>query len=173
LDVESLVKKAKKGSDEAFLELMNLHKNRLYRIAISYLTNDGDAIEAVQEVTFRAYRSIKKLKNPEYFSTWLIRIMLNYCHDESKKKKRTIPSQNLPEQVGTIYDSSTFEVEEALAKLEEPYRQVITLKYIHDLKIKEIADILESPEGTVKTWIYKGLGMLRKQFGEKGGFRHV
>lgn len=88
MEVKQLIKKAKKGDDRAFYELMKIHKIRLLKIAISYLQNEGEALEALQEVTFRAYRSIKKVKQPEYFSTWLIRIMINYCHDQIQKKKQ-------------------------------------------------------------------------------------
>ncbi|WP_275887781.1 sigma-70 family RNA polymerase sigma factor [Bacillus sp. P14.5] len=84
---EVLVKKASKGDGEAFYQLMKIYKMQLYRIALSYFRNDQDALEAIQETTFRAYKGIGKLKKPSYFSTWLVRILLNYCNDELRKKK--------------------------------------------------------------------------------------
>jgi RNA polymerase sigma factor (sigma-70 family) len=60
------------------------------------------------------------------------------------------------------------EIEEALEKIDARCREVIILKYYHDLKIKDIADILESPESTIKTWLYKGLKELRNQLDERG-----
>lgn len=171
--MKELVKKAKKGDDGAFYELIQQHKIQLYRMAMSYLKNENDAVEAVQEVTYRAYRSLKKLKQPTYFSTWLIRILLNYCHDEVNKRKRLIVTDELIQYIGVTSESSQLEIVDALEKIDERYREVITLKYFHDLKIKEISFVLQRPEGTVKTWLHKGLQAMREQLTEKGGDRHA
>lgn len=168
MEVKQLIKKAKKGDDGAFYELMKIHKIRLLKIAISYLKNEGEALEALQEVTFRAYRSIKKVKQPEYFSTWLIRIMINYCHDQIQKKKQMTDTSLLDNIAETVNYNQPLEIEEALEKIDTRCREVIILKYYHDLKIKDIADILESPESTIKTWLYKGLKELRNQLDERG-----
>lgn len=172
MDVEILIKKAKKGDDASFYELMQVHKERLLRMAISYLRNEEEALEALQEVTFRAYRSIKKVKHAEYFSTWLIRIMINYCHDQSRKSKRIADSNILDQLEENIDYNRSLEIDEALHKIDSRCREVIILKYYHDLKIKDIAEILESPESTIKTWLYKGLQALRDQLDERGGL-HV
>lgn len=173
MELQELVQKAKKGDEAAFYELMQLHKVRLYRIALSYLKNSEDAVEALQEVTYRAFRSIRKVKEPQYFTTWLTRILINYCNDELKKKKRTLVSDNLISLMGSEHQSSWLEVEEVIGKLDSKTRQVIELKYVHDFKIKEIAEILECPEGTVKTWLNKGLKELRGQLEEKGGLGYA
>jgi RNA polymerase sigma-70 factor (TIGR02954 family) len=168
LELQDLVHRAKKGDEAAFYELMQIHKVRLYRIALSYLRNSEDAVEALQEVTYRAYRSIRKVKQPQYFTTWLTRILLNYCNDELKNRKRIVVSDDLISLMGAEHQSNWIEVEEAIGKLDPKWRQVIELKYVHEFKIKEIADILDCPEGTVKTWLNKGLKGLREQLGEKG-----
>ncbi|MEH7343519.1 sigma-70 family RNA polymerase sigma factor [Bacillus sp. JJ1532] len=169
MEIMSLIKKAKKGDDGAFYELMQIHKIRLLKIAFSYLRNEEDALEALQEVTFRAYRSIHKVKEAEYFSTWLIRIMLNYCHDQARKKKRIADTGLLENLAETVDHSQTLEIQEALLKIDSRSREVIILKYYHDLRIKDIAEILESPESTIKTWLYKGLKALRNQMEDRSG----
>ncbi|MGR3763230.1 sigma-70 family RNA polymerase sigma factor [Rossellomorea sp. NS-SX7] len=169
----TMVKKAKKGDEDALYQLILSHKEQLYRMAISYLKNEDDAIEAIQETTYRAYKGIKKLRKNEYFTTWLIRILLNYCHDESKKKKRVIYNDQLLHSMEAPPKRSSLETDEAIQSLNQPYRNVIMLKYLHDLKISEIAEILECPEGTVKTWLHKGLGLLRSQLNDKEGDFHV
>jgi RNA polymerase sigma factor (sigma-70 family) len=68
---------------------------------------------------------------------------------------------------------TSIETEDAIRSLEHPYQHVIMLKYLHDLKINEIAQILDCPEGTVKTWLHKGLRLLRNQLKEKEGDFHV
>jgi RNA polymerase sigma-70 factor (TIGR02954 family) len=173
LELQELVQKAKKGDEAAFYELMQLHKVRLYRIALSYLKNSEDAVEALQEVTYRAFRSIRKVKDPQYFTTWLTRILINYCNDELKKRKRIFVSDDLISLMGAEHQTSWLEVEEVIGKLDAKTRQVIELKYVHDFKIKEIAEILECPEGTVKTWLNKGLKELRGQLEDKGGLGYA
>ncbi|MEH7391163.1 sigma-70 family RNA polymerase sigma factor [Bacillus sp. JJ1503] len=169
MEVSKFLHKAKKGDDEAFYELMQIHKVRLLKVAYSYLRNEEDALEALQEVTFRAYRSIKKVREPEYFSTWLIRIMLNYCHDQSRRKKRIADTDLLDSLAETIDHSQSIEIQEALQKIDSRCREVIILKYYHDLRIKDIAEILECPESTIKTWLYKGLKALRNQMEDRSG----
>ncbi|MGD6943339.1 sigma-70 family RNA polymerase sigma factor [Cytobacillus gottheilii] len=172
MEIADLLKKARKGDEHAFYLLLKIHRDRLLKVAISYLKNEGEALEALQEVTFRAYKSIKKVKKPEYFSTWITRIMLNYCHDQAKHRKRMTVTDLFEEDNSKEDYEQKIVIEDALAKIDDRSREVIILKYYHDLKIKEIADILGSPESTIKTWLYKGMKSLRKELDEGSGI-HV
>jgi RNA polymerase sigma-70 factor (TIGR02954 family) len=167
LEVMKLMKKAQKGDDHAFYELMQIHKVRLLKIAFTYLRNEDDALEALQEVTFRAYKSIHKVKHSEYLSTWLIRIMLNYCFDECQKRKKVTFTDQFENIVVKENIGQSLEIQEALNNIDLRLREVIILKYFHDLKIKDIAQILDSPESTIKTWLYKGLKALQGQLEER------
>ncbi|MGD6793279.1 RNA polymerase sigma factor [Metabacillus indicus] len=169
----TLAKAAIGGDDRAFLLVMKQHKEQLYRTAYLYLKNENDAIEAVQEVTYRAYKSLKKVKEPSYFTTYLIRIMMNYCHDQLKRQKKVKLDEKLASS-GTAADSlHSVEIQEALCSLSEKYQNVIVMKYFQDLKIKEIADQINCPESTVKTRLKKALSLLRKQLEDNGGGGHV
>jgi len=161
------VKKAINGDEEAFLAFMHFHKEALYRTALSYVKNEHDAIEAVQEVTFRAYRKIHSLKEPAYAKTWLIRIMINYCQDELKKKKRFTSQDQLDQNIA-IYDSSMLVVEEAIATLSPEQQQLVHMKYFLDIQNKELAAIHKVPEGTIKSRLHSALSKLRVFFSEKG-----
>ncbi|ASV67488.1 RNA polymerase subunit sigma-70 [Cytobacillus kochii] len=169
MEVKNLVNRARKGDDDAFYELIQIHKSRLLKIALGYLHNEEEALEALQEVTFRAYLSLNKLKHAEYFSTWVIRIMLNYCHDQIRKRKRIAYPKYIDNLIVTKNDNQTLEIEEALLKIDARFREVIILKYYNDLKIKDIAEILERSESTIKTWLYKGLKALQVQLNKGGG----
>jgi len=174
--------KALKGDVEAFQELMNLHKNQLYRIAFRYLKNEQDALEAIQETIFRAYRGIKKLKTPEYFQTWLIRILINACNDELKHRRvqstalggevvnlgRTNISEDDSSEPGGRMDLQRLDILLALDHLDARYRQVIELKYFEDLTIQQIAHILERPEGTIKTWLTQSYKHLKEYLQDRG-----
>ncbi len=170
MSIQVLVKRAIKGEEEAFYELMLQHKEQLYKIAFSYLKSQEESLEAIQEVTYRAYRSIGNLKEPSFLNTWLVRIMMNYCSDELRKKKRvSLLQSNELEQVSVHHDSyERIEIEEALDALDQKSKQVIKLKYFFDFKISDIAKVMDCPEGTVKTWLHKALIGLRKHLQVKG-----
>lgn len=170
---KKLVEKAIKGNEDAFLKLIHSYQEALYRTAISYLKNEGDALEAVQEVTYRAYRSLRTVKEPAYFKTWLIRIMMNYCQDVLKKSKREVPQDRVLGMQGVSKDFTFLEVEEALSNLSDYERELLHLKYFEDVKIKDIALMWNTPEGTIKTRLHKALRAFRNAFEEKGETKRV
>lgn len=169
---EDLVKLAQKGDDEAFYELISSHKDKLYNIAYCYLKNEQDALEAVQEITCRAYVTLDKLKEPKYFSTWLTRIIINYCTDEQKRKNRVI----LIQEDSVIHNDDNYEdslvLQSAIEELEPKYKKVIILKYFQDMTLASIAKVMDYPEGTIKTWNYRALKQL-KELLSRGGNQGV
>ncbi|SDN28189.1 RNA polymerase sigma-70 factor, ECF subfamily [Fictibacillus solisalsi] len=170
---EQWVLDAIKGDGEAFMKLMKLFKLDLYKTALSYLHNEEEALEAIQEVTYRAYKHLRSMKQPAYFKTWLIRIMINYCNDQLKNNIRITVNAELLQSYGISENHTVMELKDAMQGLDERSREILTLKYFHDLKIKEIAQALQCPEGTVKTWLNKALKMLRDRLDEKGGSLNV
>jgi RNA polymerase sigma-70 factor (TIGR02954 family) len=170
---EKLVQNAINGDDEAFLKLMQLYKIDLYKTALSYLKNEQEALEAIQEVTYRAYKSIGTVREASYFKTWLIRIMINYCNDQLKKNRRVLLNEDIIQAQGISENHEELELKDAMLALDERSREILTLKYFHDLKIKEIASSMQCPEGTVKTWLNKALKSLRGKLEEKGGNLNV
>ncbi|ANC75656.1 RNA polymerase subunit sigma-70 [Fictibacillus phosphorivorans] len=173
METEQLVIKAIKGNDEAFLQLIQTYKVDLYKTALSFLRNEEEALEAMQEVTYSAYKNIKKLKNEFYFKTWLIRIMINYCNDQLKLKKRFVMNDEMLNSLGVSENHTQLELKDAMLDLDDRSREILTLKYFNDVKIKDIATIMQCPEGTVKTWLNKALRALREKLDEKGGNLHV
>lgn len=153
-------------------EMMQLHKESLLRTAIAFLRNESDAVEALQEVTYRAYKKIRTVKETSYVKTWLIRIMINYCQDQLKFKKR-YTSEDVELAIDGQEDFSNLEMCEALATLSAPQQRLIYLKYFQEIKIKDIAQSESIPEGTVKSRLHKTLRMLRAYFEDKGGNDHV
>lgn len=167
MDTETLVTMAQEGDEGAFYNLIKENKIKLYKIAYSYLKNEEDSLEAIQETTYRAYKQIKKIKEPRYFNTWLIRILINYCIDELKRKERWLPITEEPKGQDSI-NCNKLELDMAIDKLEDRYKQVIILRYFEDLTVKDIAEVFDCPQGTVKTWIHKAMAELRKVMGEDG-----
>ena len=167
-----IAKKAIKGDEQAFLQVMQLYKDTLYRTAFAFLKNEHDALEAMQEVTFRAYQKIHTVKQPSYMKTWLVRIMMNYCQDQLKKRKRFSSSEVL-QKIAFTEDTTHLEMNEAIASLSSVEQQLIFLKYFQNTKIKEIAQIEKIPEGTVKSRLHKALKSLKDFLSEKGDADHV
>ncbi|MGG4442013.1 sigma-70 family RNA polymerase sigma factor [Brevibacillus fortis] len=172
MNLEQLVSHAKNGDDDAFFQLVSLHKEQLYKIAYAFLRNETDALEAIQETTCRSYLKLARLKQPAYFRTWLTRILIHICLDEQKRRKRLVLDpmvEDAVERVSTHMDEQNIEriqIEEALARLSPHYRRIIILKYFEDRTIRDIAQVLGQPEGTIKTWLHKALGALRKDLGK-------
>jgi RNA polymerase sigma-70 factor (ECF subfamily) len=170
---EQLVEEAINGDDHAFLQLIQLYKIDLYKTALSFLRNEEEALEAIQEITYRAYKNIQTVQEPAYFKTWLIRIMINYCNDQLKKKKRIVVKEEIVNIQGISENHVRMELEDAILGLDDRSREILTLKFFNDMKIKEIASTMKCPEDTVKTWLNKALKALRDKLEDKGGDIHV
>jgi RNA polymerase sigma factor (sigma-70 family) len=156
--------------EQAFYEQVAGQKKKLYSIAYSYLRNEVDSLEVLQEATFRAWIKRKSLKNPARFAPWLTRILINCCNDELKRKKRNSISEAVRSDDGIMEMRSDrrLDMEQALDGVKAKYRQVLVLKYYKDMTLTEIAEVLNKPEGTVKTWLNKGLKQLRDKMKRKG-----
>ena len=164
--LEHLVKLSIKGNDEAFLQLIDIIKENLYRTAFSYVKNEEGALDVVQETVYKAYISIDKIKNPKFFKTWITRILINNSLDYIKKNKNVVYLENndLIKTIGAKEHNKDEKIYiwEAIESLDPKYREIISLKYFDDLTINEIAAVLNYPVGTVKTYLNKGLNGLRK-----------
>ncbi|MFB1083143.1 sigma-70 family RNA polymerase sigma factor [Jeotgalibacillus sp. JSM ZJ347] len=172
MDLEKIASDAVSGDEDAFVMLMKAYKMDLYKTAYAYLKNEQDAIEAVQETTYRAYKSIQTLKQPAYGKTWMIRIVINVCQAELKKKKRMSPQIIEENEMVSDATDSFLETAEALDSLEPQERELVHMKYFQDMTITQVAYALNMPEGTVKTKLYKSLSRLKRWF-EKGEHTRV
>jgi RNA polymerase sigma-70 factor (TIGR02954 family) len=170
VNLEQLVLEAQKGDDNAFYQLMQLHKERLYRVAYAFLRNEPDALEVIQEATCRAYLKKAQLKQPAFFSTWLTRILIHCCIHEQKRKKRWVVDGMQRDYADSRvdYTDDRLLLQDAMARLAPEQRHIIILKYFEDLTIREIATLLGHPEGTIKTWLHKALSTLRRDLGKEG-----
>lgn len=162
----NLIKKAQKGNDKAFLTLFQQYEQDIYRTAFVYVKNQSDALDVVQETAYRSFKSIKNLKDPKYFKTWLIRIAISCAIDLLRKQKNVV--QMKPEYVEFISDDVNenidleMTVRDLIERLNEDEKSVIILRFYEGLTIKEISEELDIPLGTAKTILYRALDKLRK-----------
>lgn len=162
-----LIVKAKKGDAIAFQQLIHLEKEKLYKMAYVYMRNEEEALEVFQETVYLAFKSITKLKNDRYYSTWIIRILINTSISTLRKKKRVVLINeemwdNMPGKEMVETDVQ-IDLMNALNEMDEKYKTVLLLRYYQDYTVQQIAVILDCPEGTVKTNIRRGIAVLQNK----------
>lgn len=161
------VRRAARGDASAFAELIVAERAQMLRVAGYYVRSAADAEDAVQEAICRAFTALPALEHPNYFRTWLIRIVINVSLSLLKSSRRTVATGGAEANTLAAPREETdrrLDLMQALSILPPKYRTVIRLKYMHDLKLTDIAELLELPLGTVKTYQHKGLTLLRKQY---------
>lgn len=160
------VKRAKKGDKAAFVSLIDEQQDKVYRMIFAYVKNEFDAVEVYQQVVMLAFERLSQLKEDAYFSTWLIRIAINQSITYVKKRDRenqVIPKTNhwLRNNLSNLEEQ--MDLWDALDALPDNYKTTLLLRFYQDYTVRQIAEIMEKPIGTVKTHIRRGLERLRDQ----------
>jgi len=135
-------------------------ENRLYRISCGMLKNPQDRMDAVQEAVTKAWANVDRLRREEYFETWLTRILINECHNIQNARKNIVQLECLPEQ--GAYEGDHKPLRDAVLALDMQLRLPVLLYYMEGYKLREIAEILRIPEGTVKTRLTRAKQKLKK-----------
>lgn len=133
---------------------------KYYRLAYSYMRNEDDALDVVQESAYRAIRDCGKVKNKDYLSTWIYRIVVNTALDMLRRKKKETTTEELPE-IPVEDQYRDLELRTVLNQLDDKSRTIILLRYFEDLKLEDIADIVGDNLNTVKARLYRSLKKLR------------
>ena len=133
----------------------------LYHISYAMLRNESDCEDAVQEAVLRAWQRLPGLQNPQFFETWLTRIVINECKSQLRRRSRRGETELSPQLAAPV--SPEPELHAALTALKWKYRVVLTLKYIDGYTIEEIARILTLPRGTVASRLDQAKRLLRAQ----------
>lgn len=161
-DTIRLVRKAIRGSKSAYGELIAEYQVYLYKTAFLYVKNEADSLDAVQECVTRGMLAIGKLKEPRYFKTWITKILLN-CIWQDRKKTQTVSLEEYQEQgIENYLIEEKVDLYDAIDSLKEQYKTVVILFYFQELRIREIAQIMDIPEGSVKVYLYRAKKQLRK-----------
>ena len=163
-DMEQLVHLAKSRNKEAFTDLIQMNMAQMYKVSLSILMNDDDVADAIQESILNCWEKISTLREEKYFRTWLIRILINNSYAILNDRKRYTDLSEWEEPA--FVDEYIFELKEALGKLDEKYRLVMTLYYVYDLKTSEIAEVAGLSKSTVTTRLQRGREILAKYYGD-------
>ena len=181
---EELVARSRGGDLDSFNQLVLRWERPIYALAYRVIGREEDARDVAQETFLRAFRALSGFKGQAKFSSWLYRITLNLCRDWIRRQRRTPVAQapegiDLVELAAATGDSESIEdlvsrkelgraVAKTMAMLPEEQRTAIILKEYHGLTFQEIADLLGCPLSTVKTRLYQGLSVVRRQLQEGG-----
>lgn len=175
MDERELIHRAGRGDAYAFEQLMAAHENKMYAVALRMCGNREDAQDCLQEAMIRVYRAISGFKGQSSFSTWVYRITMNSCLDELRRRKsRTATSldamlengfmpsdeSDTPEQ-SSLRAEQRRAMEKAIANLPEDMRSAIVLRDIQGCSYDEIARVLDTNVGTIKSRISRGREKLR------------
>jgi RNA polymerase sigma-70 factor (ECF subfamily) len=181
---EELVAKTIGGDADSFNELIHRWERPIYALAYRQIGREEDARDVCQDTFLRAYRALNGFRGQAKFSSWLYRIALNLCRDWMRRERRTPvvqapedidlmdlaaarePSESIEDRVGR--HDLTRAVERAMTLLPEEQRTAIVLKEYQGLTFQEIADLLGCPLSTVKTRLYQGLTVLRRELARAG-----
>jgi RNA polymerase sigma-70 factor (ECF subfamily) len=176
---EELVAKSIGGDADSFNQLILRWERPIYALAYRVIGREEDARDVCQETFLRAFRALGGFRGQAKFSSWLYRIALNLCRDWVRRERRA-PTVQAPDDMDILDLASTRgpsesiedlvarkdlarTVERAMAHLPDEQRTAIILKEYHGLTFQEIADLLGCPLSTVKTRLYQGLSVLRRE----------
>lgn len=162
---EKKIKQSIRGDREALLFLLNQEKEKLYRTAYSYVRNEADALDVFQQTVLLAIESIHQLREPKYFTTWLMKICINASLSVLQKQKNIILIEEfkfntLSTEIAT--SDEKLDLLDAIYELDEKYKTVLLLKYYEDLTFEQIAEVLGEPIGTVKSNGKRALAKIKK-----------
>lgn len=155
-----------KMSDEEFARQWEASRTKFYRFAYCYVKNEHDAMEILSEATYKAFCSLRQLKQPGQFDTWMGRIIINASIDFLKKQRKFLDVEmgELEEAVNSPWEQleANMDVYQALELLAPKERAVVILKYFEEKSFKEISELMDMPENTVKTKLYRSLEKLKE-----------
>ncbi|CAN7565579.1 MULTISPECIES: RNA polymerase sigma factor SigW [Paenibacillus] len=179
-----LIQLSRRGDRNAFVELVELYRSKIQKLAFKMLHNRPDSEDIVQETFIRVYLNLNHFDESQNFSTWIYRIGKNVAIDLLRKKR---PVQSLDAELNDFDDDYSYysklasqdqspehavlqtEIQEhmhaSINKLADKYKGIITLYYLEELSLQEISERLNLPITTVKTRLHRGRELLRKKWG--------
>ena len=154
---------------DEFSQRIRASQDKLYRITCGMLREPQDRLDAVQDAILKAWCSLGRLRSEEYFDTWLIRILINECHNRHRTQARLVPLESAPEP--SVEFQGNPQLRDAILALPEKLRIPIILHYMEGYKTDEIAQMLRLPGGTVRSRLRRARAMLKTMLEETEGGR--
>lgn len=175
-----LINQALAGDRRAFSELVELYQHKIFHMSYRMLGNRTEAEDVGQETFLRVYANLSRYDESHKFSTWIYRIATNLCIDRLRKRRATfsldqevagtegldlysqIPDKQKTPEAEVVTLELQREVQQAMDQLPVTYKTIMILRYIEDLSLQEISEIVSLPVTTIKTRIHRGREALKK-----------
>lgn len=172
---KELIRRLKKGNQEAYIELLDLYGDKLIKTCFLVLKDEKEAEDVAQETFIKLFSQIHLFKGKSSLYTWIYRIGLNLCKDKMRSKKEFILYEDTVESGEGVEDIVIDKIDnkiiyKELEKLPHIYKEVLILFYFEDQSIKGISEILEEKEGTIKSRLSRGRIILRDAILKGGEF---
>jgi RNA polymerase sigma factor (sigma-70 family) len=164
--IHDLVVQAQAGDSDAFTALGAIHADRMYAIASLILRDHDRAEDAVQEALVRAWRDLRRLRDPDRVAAWLRTLLIHACYDEARRARRRRDLHVVPMVEIAVADhqgptADRDELERGFRRLSVEHRTTVVLRYFADLSLAELADAMEIPLGTAKSRLHHAERALR------------
>lgn len=181
---QKIIKLCKKNKREGFELLFTKYEKYIYKICYSYTYKKEDALDLVQDIFIRIYKSFEKVDPDKPILPWIRKITVNAClnyrrdnkepdvsinsgWEEDNSIEESIPGNvTLEEEV--IYMDTKKVLEVSIKELPEDVRMAVILRHIKDMSYNDIAQVMRCPVGTIKTYIFRGRRMLKEKLLQKG-----
>lgn len=157
-----MIQAGRKTKEKAVEDLLLKNYNQYYRLAYSYVHNDADAGDIVQNGAYKAIKNSSNLQKPEYVATWLYRIILNEIFDFCRQRK----TENLDDVTSELQTEDNYEdidLKRAMECLPKEDQVLLELKFFEEMKLEDIAEIMGENINTIKSRIYRSIKKLRLQ----------
>ncbi len=170
LEDVALVQRSQKGDRDAFSELVKRHQHLVYNVSYRFMRDAAQAEDMAQEAFLKAFRLLKGFRGDCSFTTWMYRVTSSVCLTELARRKRrgeiTLPqeaSENLRVTHATPEEADLKEqIRRCVTYLSDRYATIITLYYLNGSSYDEIAQVMDVPLGTLKTWMFRARKQLRR-----------
>lgn len=179
---KALIKEAQRGNLLAFESLVKKYDRQVLQLVYSFVQNTQDAQDIYQEIFVRVFKNIHRFQFKSQFSTWLYRVVVNYCINFKKRFSYSKPHFSLnhaPEESGETWTITiqgkelnpedsllnlelSREIESALETLSDRQKTVFILRHYHGHKLREIAEIMHCSEGTIKNYLFRATQKMQK-----------
>ena len=166
--MKRLVKKAKSGDKEALMQLVLGAKDEYYRLAYTYVENEHDAMDALENMIVILYEKIDQLQKPESFYSWSKTILVNECRALLRKRKKIVfLEQDQTEQLvdESLIETDQYSFDELLTSLSPVQKEAVQMKYYLDYDFETIAKLTNVPVSTAKSRVFHALKKLRITLG--------
>lgn len=171
---KALLKRCRKGDRQALTELLGKYERPVYNAAYRIMGNPDDAADITQVVFLKAFENLEQY-DPKYkFFSWIYRIAINESINQNKRGQRQQPigdyepaASGGPDDDAEAVDLSR-EIQESLMELKDDYRTIVVLRHFSDFSYREISEILQIPEKTVKSRLYSARQLMKQTLQDRG-----